>query len=83
MQEITRVGVDLAKRVIQVHAVNAAGLRVTGRALPRDKFLAWCSHLPPGCRVAMESSSSAHHWGRQLNQNQNTKCRCWRNGKSL
>lgn len=66
MQEITRVGVDLAKRVIQVHAVNAAGLRVTGRALVRDKFLAWCSHLPPGCRVAMESSSSAHHWARQL-----------------
>ena len=25
MDEITRVGVDLAKRVIQVHAVNAAG----------------------------------------------------------
>ena len=25
MNEITRVGVDLAKRVIQVHAVDAAG----------------------------------------------------------
>ena len=39
MSEITRVGVDLAKRVIQVLALNAAGLRVTGRALQRDKFL--------------------------------------------
>jgi transposase len=66
MSEITRVGVDLAKRVIQIHAVNAAGLRVTGRALPRDKFLAWCAQLPAGCLVAMEASSKTHHWSRKL-----------------
>ena len=66
MNEITRVGVDLAKRVIQVLAVNAAGLRVTGRALAREKFLAWCVQLPAGCLIAMEASSSAHHWARKL-----------------
>lgn len=66
MQEITRVGVDLAKRVIQVLAVNAAGQRVTGRALTREKFLPWCVQLPAGCLVAMEASSSAHHWARKL-----------------
>lgn len=66
MNKITRVGVDLAKRVIQVLAVNAAGLRVTGRALPREKFLAWCTQLPTGCLVAMEASSNAHHWARKL-----------------
>ncbi len=66
MSEITRVGVDLAKRTIQVLAVNAAGLRVTGRALPREKFLPWCAQLPPGCLVSMEASSSAHHWARKL-----------------
>jgi transposase len=66
MHEITRVGVDLAKRVIQVLAVNAAGLRVTGRALQREKFLSWCALLPAGCMVAMEASSSAHHWARKL-----------------
>ena len=66
MNEITRVGVDLAKRIIQVLAVNAAGLRVTGRALSRDKFLAWCARLPAGCLVAMEASSGAHHWARKL-----------------
>ena len=46
MQEITQVGVHLAKRVIQVLAVNAAGLRVNRRALSREKFLTWCV-LPP------------------------------------
>ena len=66
MREITRVGVGLAKRVIQVHAVDAAGQRVTGRALSRDKFLPWCAQLPAGCMVAMEASSSAHHWARRL-----------------
>ena len=37
-----RVGVDLAKRVIQVHAVDGAGKVLTSRALARDKFVAWC-----------------------------------------
>lgn len=67
MNEITRVGVDLAKNVIQVHAVDAAGKAVTNRPLPRRKFVAWCvATLPAGCLVAMEASSSAHHWARKL-----------------
>jgi transposase len=57
MFEITRgavvpVGADLAKRVIQVHAVDAAGRRVVGRALKREQFMAWCAQLPAGCLVA-------------------------------
>ncbi len=63
---IVRVGVDLAKRVIQVHAVDAAGRVVTSRALARDKFIAWCVQLPASCLVVMEVSSSAHHWARKL-----------------
>ena len=64
--EAVRVGVDLAKRVIQVHAVDGAGQVLTSRALPRDKFIAWCAQLPAGCTVAMETSSSSHHWARKL-----------------
>jgi transposase len=63
---ITRVGVDLAKTVIQVHAVDRAGHRVVGRAIKRDQFLGWCAQLPAGCMVAMEACSGAHNWGRQL-----------------
>jgi transposase len=63
---IARVGVDLAKRVIHVHAVDASGRRVVSRAFKRDQFLAWCVQLPPGCLVAMEACSSAHHWARKL-----------------
>ena len=60
MGGITRVGVDLAKSITQIHAVDAAGKVVTNRPLPRNKFMAWCVQLPSGCAIAMEASSSAH-----------------------
>ena len=63
---IARVGVDLAKLMMQVHAVDAAGRRVVARALKRDQFIAWCQQLPAGCVVAMEACTSAHHWARKL-----------------
>jgi len=63
---VVRVGVDLAKRVIQVHAVDTAGRVVMAKAVPRDKFMAWCAQLPAGCVVAMEACSGAHHWARRL-----------------
>src|SRR5450759_329038 len=66
MSGITRVGVDLAKSVIQVNAVDVGGKLVTNRQLSRDKFLQWCAQLPPGCLVAMEACGGAHHWARKL-----------------
>jgi transposase len=66
MLMIVRVGVDLAKSVIQVHAVDAGGRRVVARTLKRDQFLAWCGQLPAGTVLAMEACASAHHWGRKL-----------------
>lgn len=62
----TRVGVDLSKRLIQVHAVDSQAHLITSRALSRDNFLPWCAQLPQGCLVVMEVSSSAHHWARKL-----------------
>lgn len=63
---IARVGVDLAKSVIQVHAVDGAGRRCAARSFKRDAFLAWCQQLPAGCLVAMEACSGAHHFARRL-----------------
>jgi transposase len=63
---VARVGVDLAKHVIQVHAVDAAGRKVVSKSIKRDGFVAWCAQLPPGCVVAMEACSGAHHWARRL-----------------
>lgn len=66
MGEITRVGVDLAKQVIQVHGVDATERVVIARSMSRPKFAAWCSQLPAGCVVAMAACSGSHHWGRRL-----------------
>lgn len=68
MSEITRVGVDLAKQVIQVHAVDETEAVVARRAIARKGFLDWCARLPAGCLVAMEACTGAHHWARLLSK---------------
>ena len=62
---VTRVGLDLAKRVFRIHAVDAAGFVVIARSVNRRTLLKFFDTLPR-CVVAMEACSSAHHWGRQL-----------------
>ena len=66
LHSVVRVGVDLAKQVIQVHAVDRAGKVVVSRAMARDRFAGWCAALPRGCMVAMEACGGAHHWARRL-----------------
>jgi len=62
---VTRVGLDLAKRVFRIHAVDATGSIVIARSVNRRTLLKFFDALPR-CVVAMEACSSAHHWGRQL-----------------
>ena len=59
---VTRVGLDLAKKVFQVHAVDANGEIVVARKLARGRLVDFFSELPR-CVVAMEACPSAHHWG--------------------
>ena len=47
MQEITTVGLDLAKSVFQVHAVGGDGKVVLRRQLRRAQMLAFFSTLAP------------------------------------
>jgi transposase len=65
LSTVTRVGLDLAKRVFQVHAVGAKGEIVVARKLTRSQLIPFFAELPP-CVAAMEACSSAHHWGRAL-----------------
>ena len=62
---VTTVGLDLAKLIFFVHAVDAEGRVVVARALRRRDVLAFFEALPP-CLVGIEASGSAHHWGREL-----------------
>jgi transposase len=63
---VARVGVDLSKRVYQVHAVDRAGRVLLARAMSRDRFFVWCAELPAECLVAMEACGGAHHVARRL-----------------
>ena len=63
---IARVGVDLSKRVYQVHAVERSGRVVQAKAMSPERFYAWCAELPAGCLVAMEACGGAHHVARRL-----------------
>lgn len=62
---VTRVGLDLAKNVFQVHGVDAKGEVVVRRKLRRGALLQFFAKLAP-CVVAMEACSCAHHWARRL-----------------
>jgi transposase len=65
MTEITRIGLDIAKGVFQVHAVNAQEQVVVRKSLRRNQLLAWFAKLPP-CLIGMEACGTANHWAREL-----------------
>jgi transposase len=56
---------DIAKRVFQVHAVDAAGNVVLRRRLRRSEVVKFFAKLPP-CLVGIEACATAHYWGRQI-----------------
>jgi transposase len=63
--QITTIGLDLAKRIFQVHAVDASGEVVIRKALRRSQVLPFFTNLPP-CLVGMEACGTSHHWAREL-----------------
>jgi transposase len=63
--KITTVGIDLAKNLFQVHAVDERGNAVLRKQLRRRQVAVFFGNLPP-CVIGMEACASAHHWGRTL-----------------
>jgi transposase len=65
MQEISIIGLDLAKQVFQVHAADAQGRCVLRKQLKRAEVLVFFARLGP-CVVAMEACGTAHYWAREI-----------------
>ena len=65
LASVTRVGLDLAKSVFQVHGVDAKGAVVVVRKLRRGSVMEFFGRLAP-CVVAMEACATAHYWGREV-----------------
>jgi transposase len=62
MEEVSIIGLDLAKNVFQAHGAAADGAVVFRRKLSRAQLLNFMAAQAP-CIVAMEACASAHHWG--------------------
>ena len=63
--KVSVIGIDLAKRVFQVAAVNRSGTLMSNRQVRRAQLLDTLRGFEP-CLVAMEACGSAHFWSRTL-----------------
>ena len=65
MEEISIIGLDLAKNVFQAHGARLDGSVAFRTKLTRAKLLPFFAAAPK-CVVAMEACASAHHWAREI-----------------
>lgn len=66
MEEISVIGVDLAKNVFELCALSPSGARVWTKRLKRAQFIRFMAEEAPHCLVGMEACAGAHSWGRWL-----------------
>jgi transposase len=65
MGEVSTIGLDIAKSVLQAHGVDVDGAVVIRKRIGRAKVLEFFA-APPACLIGIEACPSAHHWGRRL-----------------
>ncbi len=65
MNEVTTIGIDLAKSVFQVHGIDALGATVIRRRLRRSQVLPFFRKQPP-CLIGMEACATSHYWAREI-----------------
>jgi transposase len=63
--KISTIGIDLAKDIFQIHAVDQQGKVVQRKKLRRTEMAVYFSNLEP-CLIGMEACASSHHWARKL-----------------
>jgi len=63
--KVTIIGIDIAKRVFQLHGATADGQPVFRKKLSRGQFLGFLGKQET-CVVAMEACASSHYWGREI-----------------
>jgi transposase len=60
------IGLDIAKDVFQVHAVDKKGATILRRRLRRSEVMDFF-RTQKHCLVGMEATGTSHHWARALN----------------
>src|SRR5215813_8435220 len=67
MEKATIIGIDLAKRVFELHGATADGRPVLRKRVSRAQLLSFLAKQPPSI-VAMEACATAHEWGRAIQE---------------
>jgi transposase len=65
MTKITLIGIDTAKQVFHMLAIDSQGTYVWRRRVSRAKLLPTLARLE-SCRVVLEACAVSHHWARQI-----------------
>ncbi|MEW7987358.1 MAG: IS110 family transposase [Candidatus Thiodiazotropha endolucinida] len=65
MRTISTIGIDLAKNVIHLHAVDRQHKVIAKKKLTRRKTMEWLSQLSP-CLIGIEACGGSHYWHRTL-----------------
>lgn len=65
MEQVSTIGLDIAKRVFQAHGADSEGNEVFRKRLARGKVLTFLASQPR-CVVVLEACGGAHHWGREI-----------------
>ena len=70
-QQLSVVGIDLAKRVFHVAGMDDRGKIVLRKRLTREALLPFIARLPPVV-IGMEACGGAHYWGRRFREHGHT-----------
>ena len=62
---VSIVGLDLAKDVFQIHAIDEGGEVIVRRALRRRQMIPFFAKLEP-CLIGIEACGTSHYWAREL-----------------
>jgi transposase len=63
--DISLIGIDIAKNIFHLHAVNERGKEQLRKRLYRSDVLSFMATLPQ-CTIAMEACGGANYWAREF-----------------
>lgn len=66
MDNISLIGIDIAKNVFHVRGVNHTGRALYDKKVSREDLLEKVSRCSSRATIAMEACGSSHYWGREF-----------------
>ena len=65
--QVTRIGMDIAKQIFELHGVDRRGKLGLRKTVKRERLLEVLAQLKP-CTIGMEACGGAHYWHRAISR---------------